>query len=197
MLTAKQLDAKFPRTEVVFPKKGERKLDVIGFRETIKSINPPPKTKGLSFVMASTDMTLHESYKKKIENKTLSEYEIFDIIVRVVGDVYKTDDIVRTNPCRKANIIEPRYMSIFLTRYMTDLSLNTIGKMFSPAHWLDHSTIIHACKCVMNKIDANDYDFTSNFYMVCDTLVKIYGIEINILYSERMPEWYKIIKQNG
>ena len=55
-----------------------------------------------------------------------------------------------TSKRRPENIAFPRQVAMFLSRQMTESSLNTIGEAFGGR---DHGTVIHACKAVDNMMD--------------------------------------------
>ncbi len=59
--------------------------------------------------------------------------------------------------CRGADIVMPRQIAMYLTRHLTDYSLPAIGRAFGGK---DHSTVIHACKKVEEKI-SRDKSFAS------------------------------------
>jgi len=59
-----------------------------------------------------------------------------------------------TSKRRPENIAFPRQIAMFLSRQMTESSLNTIGEAFGNR---DHGTVLHACRLVKDRmeIDAN------------------------------------------
>lgn len=59
-----------------------------------------------------------------------------------------------TSKRRPENIAFPRQVAMFLSRQMTDSSLNTIGEAFGGR---DHGTVLHACRLVKDRmeVDAN------------------------------------------
>jgi chromosomal replication initiator protein len=59
-----------------------------------------------------------------------------------------------TSKRRPENIAFPRQVAMFLSRQMTELSLNTIGEAFGGR---DHGTVLHACRLVRDRmeVDAN------------------------------------------
>src|SRR6266496_229901 len=59
-----------------------------------------------------------------------------------------------TSKRRPENIAFPRQVAMFLSRQMTETSLNTIGEAFGNR---DHGTVLHACRLVKDRmeIDAN------------------------------------------
>ncbi len=59
-----------------------------------------------------------------------------------------------TSKRRPENIAFPRQVAMFLSRQMTENSLNSIGEAFGGR---DHGTVIHACKLVKDRmeVDAN------------------------------------------
>ena len=59
-----------------------------------------------------------------------------------------------TSKRRPENIAFPRQVAMFLSRQMTESSLNTIGEAFGGR---DHGTVLHACRLVKDRmeVDAN------------------------------------------
>jgi chromosomal replication initiator protein len=59
-----------------------------------------------------------------------------------------------TSKRRPENIAFPRQVAMFLSRQMTECSLNTIGEAFGGR---DHGTVLHACRLVRDRmeVDAN------------------------------------------
>jgi chromosomal replication initiator protein len=59
-----------------------------------------------------------------------------------------------TSKRRPENIAFPRQIAMFLSRQMTESSLNTIGEAFGGR---DHGTVLHACRMVKDRmeVDAN------------------------------------------
>ena len=59
-----------------------------------------------------------------------------------------------TSKRRPENIAFPRQVAMYLSRQMTESSLNTIGEAFGGR---DHGTVLHACRLVKDRmeVDAN------------------------------------------
>ena len=53
---------------------------------------------------------------------------------------------------RSKDIVAPRHVAMYLIRQLTDWSLPAIGRAFGGR---DHSTVIHACKCIAAKLAAD------------------------------------------
>jgi len=54
--------------------------------------------------------------------------------------------------CRSKDVVIPRQVAMFLVRQLTDWSLPAIGRAFGGR---DHTTVLHACKCVAARIAAD------------------------------------------
>ena len=54
---------------------------------------------------------------------------------------------------RPESIAFPRQIAMFLSRQMTDFSLNAIGESFGGR---DHGTVIHACRLVKDRMDIDE-----------------------------------------
>ena len=61
---------------------------------------------------------------------------------------------VMTSKRRPENIAFPRQIAMYLSRQMTESSLNTIGEAYGGR---DHGTVLHACRLVKDRmeVDAN------------------------------------------
>jgi len=55
---------------------------------------------------------------------------------------------------RVKNILIPRQIAMYLTRELTNSSLNSIGEYFGVK---DHTTVINACKKIKNLIGMDNY----------------------------------------
>lgn len=61
-------------------------------------------------------------------------------------------NIVRSKK-RNRNIVLARHIAMFLSRKLTTLSLDTIGKYYGGR---DHTTVIHATKTIQDQIDVHE-----------------------------------------
>ena len=77
-----------------------------------------------------------------------------DVIQKRVAEHYDIRLADMTSKRRPENIAFPRQVAMFLSRQMTELSLNTIGEAFGGR---DHGTVLHACRLVRDRmeVDAN------------------------------------------
>lgn len=57
-----------------------------------------------------------------------------------------------TSKRRPENIAFPRQVAMFLSRQLTDSSLNTIGEAFGGR---DHGTVLHACRLVKDRMEVD------------------------------------------
>lgn len=62
------------------------------------------------------------------------------------------DDLCEKSTKRKH--VEPRHLAMYLVKEMTGLTLEDIGLLFGGR---DHSTVIHACKCIQNRMDVEPF----------------------------------------
>lgn len=76
-----------------------------------------------------------------------------DYIQKVVCDYYglRLQDIKARK--RTRDIAFPRQVAMYLSKMLTDSSLNDIGKNFGGK---DHSTVIHACKSIKKRRETDD-----------------------------------------
>jgi len=77
-----------------------------------------------------------------------------DVIQKKVAEHYDIRLADMTSKRRPENIAFPRQVAMYLSRQMTESSLNTIGEAFGGR---DHGTVLHACRLVKDRmqIDAN------------------------------------------
>jgi chromosomal replication initiator protein len=77
-----------------------------------------------------------------------------DIIQKRVAEHFDIRLADMTSKRRPENIAFPRQIAMFLSRQLTESSLNTIGEAFGGR---DHGTVLHACRLVKDRmeIDAN------------------------------------------
>jgi chromosomal replication initiator protein len=77
-----------------------------------------------------------------------------EVIQKRVAEHYDIRLADMTSKRRPENIAFPRQVAMFLSRQMTELSLNTIGEAFGGR---DHGTVLHACRLVRDRmeVDAN------------------------------------------
>ena len=57
-----------------------------------------------------------------------------------------------TSKRRPENIAFPRQIAMFLSRQLTESSLNTIGEAFGGR---DHGTVLHACRLVKDRMEVD------------------------------------------
>jgi chromosomal replication initiator protein len=71
-------------------------------------------------------------------------------IAQQVGSYYRVEPRQLQSRTRYQNVLLPRQISMYLARQLTDLSLQQIGKYFGGR---DHSTVLHSCRKVEEKLD--------------------------------------------
>ena len=77
-----------------------------------------------------------------------------DVIQKKVAEHFDIRLADMTSKRRPENIAFPRQIAMYLTRQMTESSLNTIGEAYGGR---DHGTVLHACRLVKDRmeVDAN------------------------------------------
>ena len=77
-----------------------------------------------------------------------------EVIQKRVAEHFDLRIADMTSKRRPENIAFPRQIAMFLSRQMTESSLNTIGEAFGGR---DHGTVLHACRLVKDRmeVDAN------------------------------------------
>ena len=77
-----------------------------------------------------------------------------DCIQKRVADHYDIRLADMTSKRRPENIAFPRQVAMFLSRQMTESSLNTIGEAFGGR---DHGTVLHACRLVKDRMEVDSH----------------------------------------
>jgi chromosomal replication initiator protein len=75
-----------------------------------------------------------------------------EVIQKKVAEHFDIRLADMTSKRRPENIAFPRQVAMFLSRQMTESSLNTIGEAFGGR---DHGTVLHACRLVKNRMDVD------------------------------------------
>ena len=75
-----------------------------------------------------------------------------DLIQKKVAEHFDIRLADMTSKRRPENIAFPRQVAMFLSRQMTESSLNTIGEAFGGR---DHGTVLHACRLVKGRMDVD------------------------------------------
>jgi len=76
-----------------------------------------------------------------------------DRILAAVSEKFGVRPETLAGPRRTQTITVPRQVAMYLMRHLTDLSLVEIGRVFGGR---DHSTVIHACKQVAERLQGDD-----------------------------------------
>ncbi len=84
-----------------------------------------------------------------IQNKAIS----IDDIQKTVAEYYRIKVADLLSKRRVRNLAQPRQIAMCLSRELTTLSLPEIGERFGGK---DHSTVIHACKTIINRRSADE-----------------------------------------
>jgi len=75
-----------------------------------------------------------------------------DVIQKKVAEHYDIRIADMTSKRRPENIAFPRQVAMFLSRELTDSSLNMIGEAFGGR---DHGTVLHACRLVKDRMSVD------------------------------------------
>jgi chromosomal replication initiator protein len=75
-----------------------------------------------------------------------------EVIQKKVAEHFDIRLADMTSKRRPENIAFPRQIAMYLSRQMTESSLNTIGEAFGGR---DHGTVLHACRLVKNRMDVD------------------------------------------
>ena len=84
-----------------------------------------------------------------------------DKVIDAVCSFYKLTRTMLMDKCRHRNIVEPRYVAMWLLRKNTTYTLSEIGLIFRK----DHATVLYACKQVENwrEFDSDFNERTKGF----------------------------------
>jgi len=77
-----------------------------------------------------------------------------DLIMEKVCNYFNVSEREIKSTKRVKNILIPRQIAMYLTRELTNSSLNSIGEYFGVK---DHTTVINACKKIKNLIGMDNY----------------------------------------
>ena len=75
-----------------------------------------------------------------------------EVIQKKVAEHYDIRLADMTSKRRPENIAFPRQVAMFLSRQLTESSLNTIGEAFGGR---DHGTVLHACRLVKDRMEVD------------------------------------------
>lgn len=110
------------------------------------------------------DVVLAEEALKDLISPDNKKTITLDLIVDIVSEHYNTTSAEIYSDNRSRNIAYPRQVAMYLSRKLTGLSLNDIGKLMGNR---DHSTVLHGC----NKIEA-DLKKDSSLQNTVEVLIK-------------------------
>jgi chromosomal replication initiator protein len=85
-----------------------------------------------------------------------------DFIQKKVAEHFDIRLADMTSKRRPENIAFPRQVAMFLSRQMTDSSLNTIGEAFGGR---DHGTVLYACRLVKDRMEVDAHVRQSVMYL--------------------------------
>ena len=95
------------------------------------------------------DIELAASVLKDVVDHSAAPMKVEEI-KRIVAEYYRTDIDLLSAKTRKREIVQARQIAMYCCKRYTQLPLKTIGLRFGGR---DHSTVIHACRSVENRID--------------------------------------------
>ena len=102
----------------------------------------------------------HREITPDLANEVLTQYvkpeaqsHTPDRILAAVSEKFGVRPETLAGPRRTQTITVPRQIAMYLMRHLTDLSLVEIGRVFGGR---DHSTVIHACKQVAERLQSDD-----------------------------------------
>ena len=103
---------------------------------------------GASLTLESVEKLLHPILHEESKHTVT-----IDIIQKKVAEHYDLRLSDMTSRRRPENIAFPRQIAMYLSRHLTDHSLNSIGEAFGGR---DHGTVMHACKLVKDRMEVDD-----------------------------------------
>jgi len=115
------------------------------------------------------DITIDLS--KKVIEDIIGEAALSQIsLAQITAEVSKTYNVTEkqlVGKTRKMEVVQARHISMFLCRDLTSCSLLSIGAYFGKR---DHSTVIHACRMIEEKIDS-DSSFAKDIKNIKNQLI--------------------------
>ncbi|MCX8053593.1 MAG: chromosomal replication initiator protein DnaA [Armatimonadetes bacterium] len=97
-----------------------------------------------------------ESLAQEVLGNYFGEVEIAVVdaqkVQQEVAKRFNVDVAAMKGACRSKDIVLPRQVAMYLMRELTNWSLPAIGRVFGGR---DHTTVLHACKCIAAKIAAD------------------------------------------
>ncbi len=95
------------------------------------------------------DVELAASVLKDVVDPSAAPLKV-EQIKKIVAEYYRTDIDLLSAKTRKREIVQARQVAMYCCKRYTQLPLKTIGLRFGGR---DHSTVIHACRSVENRLD--------------------------------------------
>ena len=92
---------------------------------------------------------------KKVLADTLSSHRkeiTIELIQKKTSDLFGVDQNMMIAKKKTSNIVLARQVAMYIARNLTDNSLKAIGDSFGGR---DHSTVIHACNLITNKLSSD------------------------------------------
>ena len=110
-------------------------------------------------LMAVASLT-HRDITPELANEVLAQYvkpepehTTPERILKVVAERFSVRPESLVGQRRTAAVALPRQVAMYLMRHLTEMSLAEIGRVFGGR---DHSTVIHACRQVAERIQGDD-----------------------------------------
>jgi len=85
-------------------------------------------------------------------SNTTHNLRISDYIIKLTCKYYNVEEVLMKQKTRKREVCFPRQIAMYLIKDATNLSLKSIGELFSGK---DHATVLHACRTVNNLMDSD------------------------------------------
>jgi len=113
-----------------------------------------------------------QRFNKKIFIIALEGNNILDTesICKIVSNVSGIQIAELKNNARKQEIVAARHVAMFMIQKYVKSSLKEIGKHFGNRN---HTTVVHACKSVQDKLKINDAAITALYNTTKDIINKI------------------------
>ena len=109
-----------------------------------------------------------ETSKEALKDILIAQTRLISIdnIQKTVADYYRIKMVELLSKKRTRNLTRPRQIAMSLARELTTMSLPEIGNSFGGK---DHSTVIHACKTIMN-LRTTDTTIDADYKILLQTL---------------------------
>jgi hypothetical protein len=101
-------------------------------------------------------------------------------VIDLVCDVMQVDKKCLFVPDRRRRIILAKHLSMYILKKRFGYTLSEIGRVFKTGEkYLDHTTVLHACRTIRNGLDVNQEEVVAPYELVTKRLDKMLQRKMN------------------